>query len=130
MKNTSIKQKKYLLSTKEVSQVTQLLINQWTLSSIYGRYYSSQGVSIATFRAACKEEGIQPTYLRASGLSSLRAKAFTLISSMDTEEAEFNAAIKYLTKYDNTPQDEETDDDTRETPTLNVKLEIMKELSQ
>jgi len=119
------------LTKGEVKQIVKLLTSQWTLSSIFAKHYSSQGASIETFRKAVAEEGIDVRGLRAAGLSGLRAKAFALVSAMPDEETEFNAAMKYLAKYDTVVDPDEPVDTTSGVDiTVSITADIMSELNE
>ena len=95
-----------MFSDKELREVKSMLRKQYSLKNAWDSKFTKK-CSYQVFRARLKELEFDARAEQQLGLSSLKAQAFGIIDDMDPEK-QFNAALKFLERY------EDVDDDTSE----------------
>ncbi len=85
------------------------------------------GISRDVLTRKLTEQGHDFKMIRRSGLESLQRRMYKLVNAQITEKDEFDAGMKYLTRYQRLEEDEGTE--TKPTIESDIRLEIINELS-
>ncbi len=101
------------------------LKSQGTVGSLAVKF----GITRKTLDKHLKAHKIDVKGLQLSGMDKLRQKAYLLIDDMDTSKEAFEASMKFLTRYEKLEDNSADTIDDTEAKAIEVRLQILKELS-
>ena len=117
---------KWNITDKRREYIVKQLRKQSTLQLIWSDAFKSE-VTYEVFVSHVKKAGISWKEENRNGMLGLKKRLFDLTSTQITEKDEFDATLKFLSRYEKL--DEDTDDTANDTVDVDIRLKIMNDLN-